>query len=230
MHEHGSLDFGMKMTPKQKERRERILKVTTDHLRKHGYDHVNMRDLAEAADVSPTTLYRLFDSKETLVLATVRDQIDRITSSVAEKETAGVGRLFALLRSFAVNVTDDKAVGEAIPTLLFMAEAGAPATEILLANAIRARTLTVKDMKQLDEIDAKTDADHLAKQLTMATWGPMLLWSKGFIEAKRLADEMVIASIWVLLPVLTSQGIAKARAEIKKHPGLSVLKAHLKSP
>ena len=217
------------MTPKQKERRERILKVTMRQLRQRGYENVNMRELADQADVSPTTLYRLFDSKESLVLATVKDQIARITSSVAELEAAGMGRLFALLRSFAANVTGDKAAGEAIPTLLFMADAGAPATEVLLANAIRARTATVEDMVRLGEIELRSGADHLAKQLTMATWGPILLWSKGFIPTDDLADELVIASIWALLPVMTPMGVKKTKAEINKYPALSVLKTQLQS-
>lgn len=217
------------MTPKQKARRERILSVTLDHIHQHGYEAVNMRDLAEAADVSPTTLYRLFDSKESLILATVKDLIEQTTSSVAEKEEAGVSHLFALLRSFAGGFVADTRTAGVIPSLLLMAEAGAPATEVLLANAIRARHASVVDMQKVGEIDPKSDIDHLARQLTMATWGPLLFWDKGFVETEQLADELVKASIWTLLPVLTKPGMARARSEIQQHPGLSVLKGPLKA-
>lgn len=217
------------MTPKQKERRERILNVALDHVRQYGYESVNMRELAEAADVSPTTLYRIFDSKESLILATVKDLIEQITSTVAEKEEAGARHLFALLRSFAGGFVEDPRTAGVIPALLLMAEPGAPATEVLLTNALKARRASVIDMQEGGEIDPKCDVDHLAQQLTMATWGPLLLWSKGFVDTDQLADELVKASIWALLPLLTKKGTIKAREEVKKSPGLSVLKAPLKS-
>jgi len=217
------------MTPRQKARRERILSVTLDHLRRHGYESVNMRDLAEAAGVSPTTLYRLFDSKESLVLATIKDLIEQITASVAAQEEAGLRHLFALLRSFANGFVEEPNTASVIPALLFMAAPGAPATEVLLANAMKARRATVIDMKEAGEIDPKSDVEDLAQQLTMATWGPQLLFAKGFVDVNHLADELVKASIWALLPVLTKKGVAKARSEIKSHPELSVLKAPLRA-
>ncbi len=215
------------MTPKQKARREKILNVTMDHLSLYGFESMNMRDLADAADVSPTTLYRLFDSKESLILAAVKDQIEQITTSVSRQEEAGLKRLFTLLRSFAGGFASDPNTTTVIPTLLFMADAGAPATEVLLTNAIRARRLSVIDMQKAGEIDAKCDADHLATQLAMATWGPLLFWAKGFIEIQHLADELVKTSIWSLLPVLTKSGTVQVRAEIKKNPRLAVLKSAL---
>jgi len=217
------------MTPKQKARRERILSMTLKLIRKRGYESVNMRDLAEAAGVSPTTLYRLFDNKESLILETVKQTIEQITASVAAEEEAGLRHMFALLRSLVRGFVDEQGTAGVIPPLLFMAEPGAPATEVLLANAIRARRASVIDMQEAGEIDPNLDVENLARQLTMATWGPLIQFAKGFIDINHLADEMVKASIWTLLPILTKEGLAKALSEIERHPRLSTLTAPLKA-
>ncbi len=216
------------MTPKQKERRARILRVTLSHLRQYGYENVNMRDLAEAADVSPTTLYRLYDSKDILILATVRDQIDHLTSRVAEKEQPGLKRLIELLRTFGRSFSSEPIIGDVIPKLLFFAEPGSPATEVLLINAIRARRASVVDMQEVGDITPKANVEHLAQQLTTATWGPLLMCAKGLSTVDEVADELVKASLWALLPVFTDEGRKKALREIRQHPALSVLKPYLR--
>jgi AcrR family transcriptional regulator len=52
------------LTPVQQQRRARILQAGADLLAVREYDHIQMRDVAERADVALGTLYRYFASKE----------------------------------------------------------------------------------------------------------------------------------------------------------------------
>ena len=52
------------LTPAQQQRRERILQAGADLLAVREYDHIQMKDVAERADVALGTLYRYFSSKE----------------------------------------------------------------------------------------------------------------------------------------------------------------------
>jgi AcrR family transcriptional regulator len=52
------------LTPAQQQRRARILQAGADLLAGREYDHIQMRDVAERADVALGTLYRYFASKE----------------------------------------------------------------------------------------------------------------------------------------------------------------------
>ena len=52
------------LTPAQQQRRARILQAGADLLAVREYDHIQMRDVAERADVALGTLYRYFASKE----------------------------------------------------------------------------------------------------------------------------------------------------------------------
>jgi AcrR family transcriptional regulator len=52
------------LTPAQRERRARILGAGAELLAVREYEHIQMRDVAERADVALGTLYRYFASKE----------------------------------------------------------------------------------------------------------------------------------------------------------------------
>lgn len=51
----------------------------------HGYDQVSIRDVAEAADVSTTTLFKHFPSKEALVFDLDADQEAALVAAVRER-------------------------------------------------------------------------------------------------------------------------------------------------
>jgi TetR/AcrR family transcriptional regulator, cholesterol catabolism regulator len=50
------------LTPAQQQRRARILQAGADMLAVREYDHIQMKDVAERADVALGTLYRYFAS------------------------------------------------------------------------------------------------------------------------------------------------------------------------
>ncbi|MGK4597243.1 TetR/AcrR family transcriptional regulator [Amycolatopsis sp. w19] len=51
-----------------------------------GYDQVSIRDIAEAADVSTTTLFKHFPGKEALVFDESQDREARLVAAVRERE------------------------------------------------------------------------------------------------------------------------------------------------
>src|SRR5437764_6211514 len=71
----GDGDFG---SAAQRERRKRILDATLALASKGGYDAVQMRTVAERADVAPGTLYRYFPSKIHLLVSTLSREFERI--------------------------------------------------------------------------------------------------------------------------------------------------------
>jgi AcrR family transcriptional regulator len=55
--------------------REQILDVAADLFLEHGYDETTMEQIAEAAEVAPSTLYRYFPSKDLLILGRLTEAI-----------------------------------------------------------------------------------------------------------------------------------------------------------
>ena len=62
-----------KLTPRQEDRRQRILASARDLVADQGYDGMVMSQVAERAGVSPTTLYNLYNTKDQLVLEALRE-------------------------------------------------------------------------------------------------------------------------------------------------------------
>ena len=76
------------LTERQEERRRRILHASALLARRGGFDAVQMREVAETSNVALGTLYRYFPSKIHLLVATMRDQLQRMHSTLHQHPPA----------------------------------------------------------------------------------------------------------------------------------------------
>lgn len=67
--------------------RKNISDVATKMFLERGFDNVSIREVADAADVSPTTVFAHFPQKEALVFDEDDEQRDRLVSAVRERKT-----------------------------------------------------------------------------------------------------------------------------------------------
>ena len=77
------------LTASQRARRERILEATMELATEGGFHGVQMRDVAERADVALGTLYRYFPSKIHLLVGSLRQEIDRLRTGVERRPPEG---------------------------------------------------------------------------------------------------------------------------------------------
>ena len=73
----------------QRERRKRILDATLALASKGGYDAVQMRAVAERADVALGTLYRYFPSKIHLLVSALTEEFERMQEKLDRKPIPG---------------------------------------------------------------------------------------------------------------------------------------------
>jgi AcrR family transcriptional regulator len=73
----------------QRERRERIIGATLALVSKGGYDAVQMRAVAERADVALGTLYRYFPSKVHLLVSGLARESERALDKLDRVRVAG---------------------------------------------------------------------------------------------------------------------------------------------
>jgi AcrR family transcriptional regulator len=76
------------LTQRQAARRRRILRATAQLASRGGFDAVQMREVAERAEVALGTLYRYFPSKVHLLVATMYDQLERLQGTLREQPPA----------------------------------------------------------------------------------------------------------------------------------------------
>lgn len=72
------------LTPRQEDRRRRILRASAQLAGRGGFDAVQMREVAELSQVALGTLYRYFPSKIHLLVATMRDRLQLLHETLRE--------------------------------------------------------------------------------------------------------------------------------------------------
>lgn len=99
---------------KKEQTRLRIIAAALDLCDTQGFDATTIEQIANAADVSPRTINRYFDSKEDIVLGPVQDFGRTIAETL--RELPRTGNELAALRAAFLHVVDEAAAaGEADP-------------------------------------------------------------------------------------------------------------------
>ena len=209
------------LTPLQRERRERILNTTRAQLSELGYDGINMRDLAAAADVSPTTLYNLYENKDVLVLSALQDQLEQMARQAEAHPEDGLTYLLEISRAISQQIQETPRWADAIARLLFQASPEDPISRTLLIDTLAARRAALEAMRQAGELNPDADTAALARSLMGAIWSTLLLWTKSVITLEVLPVELLRSQLYVLLAEATEAVRPRLEQELEalQEPG-----------
>lgn len=179
------------LTPAQQARRTRILEASRKLLAEQGYDGMIMRDVAQLAEVSPTTLYNLYNTKDELLLAALRESVAESWRRAAELEPdPGFERLLAQMRMSAVQTRENPAFAKAIVRALFKANADDAILEFLIERNQRAVATSLRAMSERNELQPTCDLDALARSMVANFWSIYFLWASNLIDAHQLEREL----------------------------------------
>src|ERR1700756_5694050 len=123
----GDAEFG---SAAQRERRKRILDATLALASKGGYDAVQMRTVAERADVALGTLYRYFPSKIHLLVSAMARELEGVRERTARVPLPGetpYERLMFILSRITKAMQRDPQLTEAMTRAFMVADASAAA-------------------------------------------------------------------------------------------------------
>ena len=116
----------------QRERRQRILDATLALASKGGYDAVQMRTVAERADVALGTLYRYFPSKIHLLVSALTLELERTQDKLDRRPFPGetpYDRILYVLSRVTQNMQREPMLTEAMTRAFMFADPSA-ATEV----------------------------------------------------------------------------------------------------
>ncbi|MBD0861720.1 cholesterol catabolism transcriptional regulator KstR [Gordonia sp. zg691] len=123
----------------QRERRRRILDATLALASKGGYDAVQMRTVADKADVAVGTLYRYFPSKVHLLVTALAREFERVETKVDRSQLRGdtaIDRLRHVLDMITFAMQRDPLLTEAMTRAFMFADASATAEVDQVAGII----------------------------------------------------------------------------------------------
>ncbi|MGI9006299.1 MAG: cholesterol catabolism transcriptional regulator KstR [Streptosporangiaceae bacterium] len=128
----------------QRERRKRILDATLALASKGGYDAVQMREVAERADVALGTLYRYFPSKIHLLVSGLVREFESTKDKLDKRPVPGdtpADRIIYVLNRVTRNMQREPLLTEAITRAFMFADPSA-ASEVNAVAALMERMLT----------------------------------------------------------------------------------------
>jgi AcrR family transcriptional regulator len=210
------------LTPNQAQRRAKILQATRDLVTRHGYHGTIMRDVAALANVSATTLYNLYNTKDELLLEALRDRIE--ASTVQARRHApepGYEYLLAHVRSVCRQTRRSPAYVNAIAQALFRSSPGDPLAEVLLAGLQEDVERSLRAMSDAGHLHPGAQIDLLARALTSSFWSNFLLWNKGRLALKDLETAQLNGYLSMLIPVTVGSANDTLRGRLQALNGLS---------
>lgn len=112
----------------QRERRQRILDATYDLASSGGFEAVQMRTVADRADVALGTLYRYFPSKIHLLVTALGRELERTDETLQASPVPGetpAERVIHVLRSTARGISGNQHLTEALTRAFMFADSSA---------------------------------------------------------------------------------------------------------
>lgn len=204
--------IGRRLTPRQRERRERVRAATFALLARHGGEALSMRLIAEAAGVAERTLFNIYGSKDRLFAATVRERSEETIAHAASVHGGGDGMAFfrELPARLAEKTFEAPELARALaPILIEHADlVGLPDVyERFAGGALRA-------MAEAGVL-ALEDVSLVSRLVCMRMVATILLWAKNEIADAALEAHLRLAICQIVLPYAEGKLGAQLRDEAR---------------
>jgi AcrR family transcriptional regulator len=177
----------------QQDRRRRILDATIALASEGGFEAVQMREVADRADVALGTLYRYFPSKIHLLVSALAGRFEAADSALRGRAVTGedeAERVIGVLRRVTRGLQGDEKLTEAL-TRAFMFADSSVQTEIDRVGMLLTTMLTRAMRPEADEVTAE---DVQVARVIGDVWlSSLMTWVTGRSSAKETADHMEYA-------------------------------------
>jgi TetR/AcrR family transcriptional regulator, cholesterol catabolism regulator len=180
----------------QRDRRQRILDATLALASKGGFDAVQMRAVAERADVALGTLYRYFPSKIHLLVSALAQEFERAQSKLDRTTIPGdtpYDRVLFVLGRTTRAMQRDPNLTEAVTRAFMFADASA--TVEVHAVGMRMERMFVRAMHGPGRADepASEEDKAIARVIGDVWLASLVAWVTGRASASDVAREMEVA-------------------------------------
>lgn len=177
----------------QRDRRKRILDATIELASSGGFDAVQMRAVAERADVALGTLYRYFPSKIHLLVSALGRELERADKALRDRPVPGdtaAERVIYVLKRTTRGMQGDAHLTEALTRAFMFADASVQA-EIHSVGMLLTQMMTHAMHPEQTEL---TDEDVAIARVIGDVWlSALVAWVTGRSSAPETAAHMETA-------------------------------------
>jgi TetR/AcrR family transcriptional regulator, cholesterol catabolism regulator len=176
----------------QRERRKRILDATLILASRGGYDAVQMREVAERADVALGTLYRYFPSKIHLLVSALVREFEQTRQKLGKRPVPGdmpADRIIYVLNRVTKNMQREPLLTEAITRAFMFADPSA-ASEVNAVASLMERMLT----DALHEGEPSSDERAIARVIGDVWLSNLVAWVTRRASATDVSNQLELAA------------------------------------
>ena len=176
----------------QRERRKRILDATLALASKGGYDAVQMRAVAERADVALGTLYRYFPSKIHLLVGALIEEFEELQAKLDRKPIPGetpTDRMLYVLSWVTRNLQRDPMLTEAMTRAFMFADPSA-AAEVNTVARLMEQMLT----SAMHDGEPSADDTAIARVIGDVWLSNLVAWVTRRASASDVSNHLELAA------------------------------------
>jgi TetR/AcrR family transcriptional regulator, cholesterol catabolism regulator len=193
-----TLSFEDRGSPAQRERRRRILEAATTLAAKGGFEQMQMRAVAEHADVALGTLYRYFPSKIHLLVNMLAQQFEVAGDTLARKAIPGdtpADRVMFVLGRTTQTLQREPNLTEALTRAFMFADASvAQEIEVVAAHVRRMLLLAMREPGTPSDVPEPTEEEIAVTKVIGDVWlASLVQWVTGRASAHDVATSLDVA-------------------------------------
>ena len=184
------------LTEKQAARRRRVLRAALELATEGGYDGVQMRTVAERAEVALGTVYHYFSSKDHLLAEAMVDQVAVLRGMVERSPSAGestLERVLDILRRMTRGMAENPNVSSALIGGL-VAE-GPHGAECQQAMHLVFSAMLASAFPEDFPVDRR---DKIIRSLEHVWFSELIAWKNGWNPYEQSARELEDAAVLLL--------------------------------
>jgi AcrR family transcriptional regulator len=182
----------------QRDRRKRILDATISLATQGGFDAVQMRAVAEQADVALGTLYRYFPSKIHLLVSVLAQQFEVAAENLARKAVPGdtaADRVMFVLGRTTQTLQREPNLTEALTRAFMFADASvAQEIDVVAAHVRRMLLLAMREPGSPPDVPEPTEEEVAITKVIGDVWlASLVQWVTGRASAHDVATSLDVA-------------------------------------
>lgn len=178
------------LTAKQRARRERVIDVALELAADGGYDAVQMRDVANRADVALGTIYRYFSSKDQLLISVMSDWTGRLRERLTQRPARGESpsdQIIDVLHRACRSLERQPLLAAALVRAMSSTDIGVSEASQEVGQHIRAMIEPL-----LDNLDADT-REAVIVVINHVWLSTLIGWSNGRIVFSQVPEQLASA-------------------------------------